>query len=308
MKKLGSVLVLALCVAASSWSASAHAVAFGDATAKDRATLQAQVASTRAASPKSFAQLRALRTQLPELDQKKRGRVVVIVPSLVALGVDGLLPMLDALMLTADAHHDLSDQAFATWRAGLVEAVGRLRDERALPHLKSILGSGSHESATTRVAAGRAIGQLRSETAISALTSAASDANAREAAVVGLGEARRVIATAYLASVLEGERQDTPLLRASLKALGQAGSSWAWDTLGGATTGEGDQVRQLAAKALLEAWMRLAGEAREEAVVAMSMTEYRELPTMIAALKGNKGADVEAISRLHARVQRLKLR
>ncbi len=306
MKQYTLLLVLLASLrSTSAQAAGANAVELG---LRERKALSREITLAKTASPQAFEQLSAVRMQAPALYTLKRGRTAVMVPRLVALGPSALLPMLEALAISSDAHKDMSDEAYATWRASLVEAVGRLRDARSLPYLLALLQHAPASDATVLGAAGRALGQLRSEEAVAALMDASSSPERTRAALIGLGEARRISATKRLAVMLRSEKNDSQLMGTALKALGNAGSSWAWETLGGATTGEGEEVRKMAALELVHAWARLSSESRDEAFVALSMTEHRDIPAMVQTLKAEKGADVAALDALLVRVKQLKLR
>jgi len=100
---------------------------------QDRAALTARLADARRATPAAFAAVAHVRAGMAQLDARKRGRLASAGRALEALGRDALVPMLGAIV--DGTRGDLTDAAWTSYRAGLFEAVGRLRDPRALPVL-----------------------------------------------------------------------------------------------------------------------------------------------------------------------------
>ena len=121
--------------------------------ASAHASLTADIAKARQASPDSFQALDRIAARLPDLDQKRRGRLLPVTPLLKALGSRGLMPMLERAAVQSPARGSLSDVAWLSWRIGLIEATG-IYLQFALPPLDGDAAEPMNEAIAQRAVAG----------------------------------------------------------------------------------------------------------------------------------------------------------
>lgn len=245
--------------------------------------LRAEIAAARTAVPDAFQRLADLRGRLAELDAAKRGPLPILLPRLQALGEDALLPLLEEIAFNAPERGDLADSAWLGWRASVLEAVGKLRDPRAVPVLQAVVTLGPANRLITGAAAG-AYGKLLTDEAAAWLveTLATTDGERRLGILQGLGHCRRAVATEALAGALRArpEAEEAKLLA---RSLGNAGSSWAWQTPVVAATGEEAAVRRTAGEALAVAWPLYDGQAQKKIGHALLVVEYTGTPALLRA-------------------------
>jgi HEAT repeat protein len=261
-----------------------------------RTALVAGIQKARQQHPELFAALSRLRADMNAMEAKKRGRFAPVVPRLRALGPEALFPLIDAVAFTGGEHPDIAGSAWSTYRAGLLEALGMLRDPRALPVLSLVFASNEDDPLVIKSAA-MAIGRLGSDEAVDLLVLAAGASGAKQrAAVLGLGESRRVKAAEALASLGDGASDE--LLSATVSALGQVGNAWAWKTPAVAQSGEEEGTRRIAAAALVRAFVAHPGETRKAAEKALLLVDAKETPALIESAKS--GASPESSAALDA--------
>lgn len=294
------LLSLSLCALALAASGAAHAAppAAEDAVfrmpARAFPELRRDVAHARAVDARAFVAVNAIVSKAPSINARARAHKAPIALYLSKLGPSALMPMLE--MLALDAPRGLPSGSAAAVRRSLIEAVGLVRDARALPVLGAILEDTSEDAETTRTVteAVARIGSDEAATRIIAALEAARDARAR-AILSGMGECRRVRAVEALASRLRAT-SDEATARVAARALGRAGNAWAWET-------EADRsaeatIRAAAARALVDAFVRQSGEARDAASNALMVVDAPGTPALIAAAK--KGASPDAARALDA--------
>ena len=114
-----------------------------------------------------------------------------------------------------------------------------------------------------------------------------------------MGDCRRIRITEALASHLRSTN-DEEVARAVARSLGRAGNAWAWKTV--ADKSEEARIRETAARALVDAYVRRDGEARTAASNALMVVDAPETPALIAQAK--KGAPADAIKALDALAER----
>lgn len=177
----------------------------------------------------AFARLDEVRRALPALSEHRRGRYVNVARLLEHLGEEALLPMLWALASDDPFSMGFDPAAWWSWRLGLVEAVGRLRDRRSAPVLMQII-EGPDPHRTTREVATSAIGRLGDNDLIEEVIALAENSPSKRLAILaGLGEARREVALNYLLQVLN-EDLEIDERRAVIQSLGNWANQWAWQT------------------------------------------------------------------------------
>lgn len=292
MKKLlRTALVTATLLAAPAAAQAAPSLAPVKLEAPEQAKLAKAVEAARKASPKAFEALSSIEQSLTALDQKKRGRKLAVAPLLKPLGEAALLPMLERLAISGpDAQ--LAPALRATYRAGVVEAVGALRDERARAVLISLLDSDDEELLKATVGA---LSRLGDDVSVGKVLGALSSAKgARRAAVVAaLGECRRAACAKALGAELDGASEPDDI-RSIARALGRQGSSWAWKTPVIAASGDEASVRGEAARALVAAFARASGPARDDVQTALMVVDAPSTPQLIADARKSAPASTQA--------------
>ncbi|MDF2696908.1 MAG: hypothetical protein K0S65_5291, partial [Labilithrix sp.] len=154
MKQVLSFGLFLLCAAATAPDAhAAPAAALVPATAARitptaLANLKIEVAKARAIDPRAFVAVNAVVSHAADADVKARGRKAPVALYLAKLGPSALMPMLE--MLALDAPRGVPSTSAAPLRRDLIEAVGLLKDPRALVVLSAILDDATEEPETTR--------------------------------------------------------------------------------------------------------------------------------------------------------------
>lgn len=260
--------------------------------------LRTQIVKARAADAKSFREVRALVVRAPELHARGRGGRVPLSLVLSKMGKGALLPMLDVLVF--DAPSELSEEHRPTVRRDVVEAVGLLRDPRALPVLSALLERDDGPSMTRTVA--EAVARLDSAEAAALLVASFERATGeRQVAIArGMGMCHKETVAAALADKLAA-RPSTPLAMGAILGLGHVGNAWAWKTL--ADRSEEASTRARAAKALVTAFVASSDEdVREAATKALLLVDAPSTPELIRdARSGAATTTLEALDRLSRR-------
>lgn len=273
--------------------------------ASTRTSLAKDIEAAKAAHPEAFEAVKNVQGHKPEVYQKARNPIPVVGRELRRLGPSALLPMLEALAFEAPARGGATDQEWTALTVGMLEAVGVLRDPRSGPVLRAIFEGGKANAEVLRAAA-VGMGQLCGDAELSVLIkrSAAGDA-LRAPAIAGLGNCRREAGAKHLAGLLRAAKDEASgeLLA---KALGRVASSWAWKSMGPAAEKEGAKVREVAAKALVDGFVRLGGAARAEIGRALLMTEHKPAAELLAkarpSVDAQTAADIDALSAKLSRI------
>ncbi len=290
---LGFAVAIALTGAASAAEAAPPSVAMRIPSVR-LAELKTDIAKARAADAKSFSLVNRIVLRAPEADAKARARKAATALTLAQLGPSALLPMLE--LLAVDAPHGLTLEQTNNVRRDVIEAVGLLRDAKALPVLGAILDDACEDAETTRTVT-EAVARIGTEEAATRILTAldASSADRTRAIVSGMGDCRRLRVTQALAGRLRTANDDATV-RAAARALGRAGNAWAWKTLADRT--EESRIRQTAAAALVEAYVKHQGDERQAASNALMVVDAPETPSLITDAK--RGASPELAKALDA--------
>jgi hypothetical protein len=297
MMKLVSTLALgaALSLAAPAASAAEGLLARpAQLPAPARAALQKEIDADRAVHPAAFAAVRAVHGVRPEVYRRFRNPQPLAVPELRALGKDGLLALLSELAFDGQPTAGMTEPERSALHVGMIEAVGLLRDARSGPVLRAVLEGGTRDAAVLQAAAD-ALGRLCGDGELGALTAhtAAADPR-RQAAIHGLGQCRRVEAARHLGGLL-GAATDVAEVERAANALATVGSSWAWKALGPAAEATGLGVREAAARALVAALPRYAGDTRARVASAIVMVDHPALPTLLATTRVRATPELAAV-------------
>jgi len=303
---VGVALSLALLGMSTNASAAGAGLDANDLPAATRSELRAEIEKARAATPELFRAVADVAAQARDLDASARKPGIPLTLHFKPLGNRALYPLLEALVFDSHAAKDLPPSAAAALRLGLIEAVGTIRDARAIPVLAKILELGRDDQTVRASAEGLA--RIGTDDALTILTAAATKAktsdagDARERAILsGMHDARREAAARFLARRLQ-QNPDDETARVVVKALGGVGNAWAWKTL--SNQGEMSATRKIAANALVDAYVRFGGAVREQAAKAILVVDDPSTPTLIAQAKSGAARDVtsalEALERRFA--------
>lgn len=258
------------------------------------AQLRRDVKQAREADARPFIVTTDIVRNAHAADQLARARKAPIALQLARLGPPGLLPMLEIL---AEGPPKTMTEGVQEIRRDLIEAVGLLRQPRSLAVLGAILDDPTEEEETTTIAA-EAVARLGTDEAatrvLRALDAATHPVRAR-AILAGIGECRRLRVADALAARLRSA-SDPATARITARSLGRAGNAWAWKTI--ADRSEESRVRESAARALVEAFVRQNGEARTAADNALMVVDDPHTPALIADAK--RGASAETVKALDA--------
>lgn len=266
--------------------------------------LRKDVAKARAVDPRSFALVTDIVALAPDANARARARRAPIALYLAKLGPNALMPMLE--MLAIEPPHGMPVDSAQSIRRDLIEAVGLLHDQRALPVLAALLDDPAEDATTTQTSS-EAIARIGTEEAASKLLSALATApeERARAIVAGMGECRRLRVTEAIAERLRTAVGE-PMALAAARALGRAGNAWAWRTR--SERSEEARIRETAARALVDAFTRRTGEARTAAANALLIVDDPQTPALIAEAKRTATSEtVLALDSLAARVARSPL-
>ncbi len=269
----------------------------------DTRALEGGIALARASDASSFAAVAALRAELIARDAHKRGRFASVTPALRGLGARALWPMLEELAVASIGKSDMAQTAWVAWRLDLLEALGALRDRRALAVLEAATAAEVDDPAVTTAAA-QALGKLGTERAAKKLIALSGAAKKRRLAVLaGMGHCRRQIVAEHLGHALVGAR-DASEIRMLARSLGDVGNAWAWQTPIVRASGEESSVRATAADALVQAFRATTVDsvraALTEALLVVDDASTRAL--IRDAKRGATPSQIAALDALLARI------
>ena len=288
---------IALSLALLGMSTTASAAGAGlDASVLPKATqqeLRTEIEKARAATPELFKAVADVAARAKELEAGARARGIPLTMHFKPLGNRALYPLIDALVFDSHAPADLPPIAASALRLGLIEAVGSIRDPRAIPLLTKPLELGRDDK-TVR-ASSEALARIGTDDALTLLTTAVAlatpDSDRERAILAGMHDARRESAAHFLAKRLE-QTPDGETARVIVKSLGGVGNSWAWKTL--SDQREASATRAIAANALVDAYVRFGGEVREQAAKAILVVDDASTPTLIAQARKGASTDIAA--------------
>lgn len=303
---VGVALTLALIGVSDRASAAGAGLDASDLPLVTQGELKVEIAKARAVVPELFKAVAEVASHARELDAKARKPGTPLTMHFKPLGQRALFPLLEALVFDSHTEKDLPPSAASALRLGLIEAVGTIRDPRAIPVLAKIMERG-RDGSTVRASA-QGLARIGTDEALQLLTAAASKAktsdagNERERAILsGMHDARREIAARFLAQRLQ-QNPDAETACVVVKSLGGVGNAWAWKTL--SDQREASATRSVAAEALVDAYVRFRGEVREQAAKAILVVDDASTPALIAQAKRRASSDdgiaLEALERRFA--------
>jgi hypothetical protein len=268
--------------------------------------LRREIRALAQKKPAVFAAVHELEREVPRLYAARRGRLAPLGPAFKALGPDALLPMLSLLSFDAHESEALSRGAALSLRVGLLEAVGQLRDARALPVLLAVVQHDDASEPEVTRAAVSALGAYGSDDVVAQLLALSRSRDGRQDAVrAGLGNCRRSAIAHELASSLSGETR-AAAQRALIDSLGAVGNAWAWKTPQVREhAAEEAEVRRTAASALVQAYVRGQGSLRDAASNALMVVDAPETAALIATARQHASREQQAaLDALSARFAR----
>jgi hypothetical protein len=296
-KKMLLVSIASALLAGLSASASAAPPSEAQTMSAERVQLQRDISRARAADPATFRAVRKLAVSAKEHDKRARGGKAPLALHFRALGAKALMPMLEMVAFDAGA---VPPEARSSVRRDLVEAIGLLRDARAVPALTEVLAKDT-DPAMTRTAA-EALGRMDSPEAAAILVSslAAAQGDRETAILAGMGSCHRdAVARALAAALAKAPEPAKAMVIA--RSLGRVGNAWAWRTL--ADRSEESAARATAAEALVAAYVTYRGEAREAFAKALLVVDAPESSALLE--RARRGASGETALALDALAQRI---
>lgn len=305
--RVGAALLVGLAAVMTPAPADAAGLLFDATTlpAKTRDALRADLEQARKDVPALFAQVQDIAAHAGELDEGSRVRGAPLTMPLKALGPRALMPMLELLAFdAAKAPKDLTPTAARALRLGLVEAVGIVRDARAVPVLSGVLGR-EREVDTVRATA-EALGRIGTDEALAVVSGAldkaraTKDADRERALLDGAGGFKRLGAAKLLAATLAA-KTDEATAKVAAKALGSVGNAWAWSTL--TDRSEEAATREVAGRALAFAVIAYGGEARSAIEKAILVVDAPAMKTYLG--EARRGANADQLAVLDAVAKKL---
>ena len=304
-RRLGAFALLAALTALPARAEAAGLALDGAALpAPARTALRAEIDAASKQVPALFGQAYAIAQSANALDEASRLRGAPLTLAFKALGPRALHPMLEMLVFDGHAPRDLTPSAERALRLGLLEAVGIVRDARAVPVLSAVLDR-SRDEATTRAAA-EGLGRIGTDEAFAVVAGAlgkaraAHDAERERVLFEGVGAFKRTAAAKLLAAKLAAH-PDEATARVLARALGSVGNAWAWQAL--ADRAEEADARDAAARALALALPAYRAEARGAIEKALLVVVAPGTKGHLAeARKGASADGVAVIDALEARL------
>jgi len=219
-----------------------------------RARLKAGVEQARRDDPGAFVELAEVKRTFPYPEIIPRGGGLSPVVGLRDLRSRGLWPILNELALEAAPGVTLDEPLLASWRVGLLSALGNLEDERTNDVLRAVVASDAAPEIVGVAAA--ALSRLCTDANLAFLIEQSHRPREHRSRILtGMSQCHRRAAAERIGEALRAT--DSPEERwRFIEALGGVGNVGAWSTPSLARTGEGDATRETAARILVEAFLR----------------------------------------------------
>jgi hypothetical protein len=285
-----------------SFISAAEAGVLVDPSALDAKTLALHgeyIAKARTQHAAAFDVLQKLRADLPRLDSQKRGRFLSLSKMLRPLAQKAPWVLVNELAGNGAPQGDLSASAWQGWRVSLVEALGMTRNAALAPMLRATVAKFRGDAHVMRASI-VALARLGDNADVDLLVKAAtSEKNTPAIQLNALGEHRRVKMAQTIVKLLDGNKWSNAEKRALLHALGKIGNAWAWKTSAIKRTGEGAEVRGIAAKKLLEVFLNdRESSVRKRAGKSFILVSAPNSPALFKAARLSSPKDGPAIDAL----------
>jgi hypothetical protein len=277
----------------------------GDLSAEALANVHSEVSKAQQNTPEAFDAVQRVVDRVAELDAAKRGRFAPMTSHFKQLGPDALWPMVAIIALTGPDTSQLEPSALTALRAGLLEAVGGIRDARVSAVLMAVMEKQDADPVVFQAAVG-AVAKLGHDEAIQHLESSLGQASGETRLMIlrGMGLCRRAVIAQRLADELEKTISERTA-RVLVHALSDVGNSGAWGTSVIQKSGEEASTRSLAATALVKAYVRFDGEVRQAASNGVMVVNHPASTAQIdLELSEADASQRVALEALQARIER----
>lgn len=265
-----------------------------------RSALQAAVSSDQAKHPDVYETIAKLRGCTPAGYADRRRPMAECGREMRLMGPQARLALVAALVFDAPRTPEgrqpyVSETDKAAFIRGAVETLGMIRDPSLSPVLQAAF---LQQDGQFFEVAAQAVGRTATDSDLALLTQSARSANPRQgAAVSGLGECKRLESAKTLAQLLDSRGAVAPLVG---NALGRVASAWGWQALvrvRPSLQAEANQVREVAANALVRGLLTLEDdESVKQLTNGLMMTEWPAIPSMLDAAA--QGADGKVQARM----------
>lgn len=300
IRELTKVVLIAAVVTASAARADGLLLSPSALPEASRKSLADEIAQAKKKSPEAFEKVRRLAATVPTWDARKRGRIAPVSPVFKGIGADALWPMVELIAFDAPSQKEWKPSASLALALGLVEAASATRDVRLAPLWIAILDGRESRPELLRATV-ESLGKLETDQAAAKLIALSkTDGPKRDAALAGMGQCRRPAVARALSDALDA-RPDELTAKTLARALGDIGNAWAWKAQKDPRSEEAE-TRELAAKALLRAYLAYEGEARQAASNALLVVDAPVTPALISTAK--KGANEKQLAALETLSQR----
>lgn len=288
MKAMKTVMVLALGLLSGTALADPLLGSGSMAPTVER-TLSTQMRADRRLHPEAWRAVSDLSGLRPAVYTASRLRRPSVSRELRQLGPDALLPMLDVLAVSGYSRTlDATEQDALT--VGLLEAVGALRDARALPVLMTAYDRAQGNDQVR--AAARGLAMSGDAGALARLQRGAGEGAVERRAITvsALGASPQAEVTPWLLTQLRGG--ETAVVNAAAEALAERHSSW-----GAAARRAQDGQRASVASAMVEAYVR-ASDAGQQRALQVSLLALGAPETVGLLQAAQQRADAATRARL----------
>ncbi len=266
-----------------------------------------QIARAKQTHPKAFEHLVGFVSQADQMDVQRRGRFAPYGKTLKRMD-DLLWPAVELLAFETPAVVPQRPLALEAFTAAVVQALGELRNPDLAPLYTAVL-DGDETRFLVLQAAVSGLGQLETDKAAAKLVALSKAQGARrDAALAAMGNCRRLTVARALVEALDARPTDVIEARRIVASLGDIGSVAAWKTPAVKHRAEEGAIRNLAAEALVRAYVDYDGEVRAKASNALLLVDAQGTPAMIAAAKKAHPEQAEALDALSARFARNPIR
>lgn len=291
---LATVLSLLPVIGAAAETRCGAALCLSELTEEQSGQVLDMVARARVDHPSAFDGIARIRADMTELDIAKTGRFAVVGPFLQHLG-DGAVPaMVERLVIGDEALTELGPDALQAWRIGLLDALGKLRDNRAAAVLEAVCRN-EDTDIMTLTAAASALARLETDESAAVLLELANEPAERGHAVLaGMGHCRRLAVTRRLADALP-HQTDPARHRDVARSLATAANGLVWRSGLARHREEGAELREIAARVLFEDYTARPDAFRHALLTALLVVDHPDLAGWINDRRTNADPTLDAV-------------
>jgi hypothetical protein len=263
--------------------------------AASRTLFAQEIEQARTQHASSFETVQDIVDRAAEIDRTKRGRLAPFTLFLKRAGGDTLFALIEQVAFQPTPRSELKDSAWIALQSGLLEAIGRHRDARAVPVLEAVLRGEETEFYIVRAAAS-ALGNIANEESVGILIELANIRGDKQIAILaGMGSCRRAAVATFLAEKLN---QSTSIKQADIlvHSLEEVGNEWAWETPAIRVYAEEEEsTRSIAAEALFHAFQRFDSPIRTRIATALMVVGHPDTPSLIHAANAEASKEDKVI-------------